>query len=151
MIQRFAAVLFACLLLVSAASADPVLVDGFADHPAEAAMSEYLASRLSDRLGADVTVRHEADEAAAANAFLALPEDEAILLAGPDAMIFSLQGYVDLDLRTELEPVAETAVARCVFYGTPDITPLFPDAAPESLAAFATAFATAGPTLGSKA
>lgn len=136
MIRRFVSVLFACLLSVSAALADPVLVDGYADRPAEAAMSEYLAARLSESLGAEITVRHEADETAAANAFLALPEADAILLAGPNAMIFSLQGHVNEDLRTALDPVAETALSRCVFYGTPDLAGLVPDAAPESLAAW---------------
>lgn len=136
MIRRLASFLFACLLLVPAAFADPVLVDGFADHPAEAAMSEYLASRLSEMLGVEVSVQHEPDETAAANAFLALPEDGAVLLAGPNAIIFSLQGYVDLDLRTAMTPVAEVARARCVFCGTPDIGSLLPDATPESLAAW---------------
>ncbi len=136
MIRRFVSVLFAGLLLVSSALADPVLVDGYSDHPAEAAMSEYLASRLSECLGVEVTVQHEADEAAAANAFLALPADGAVLLAGPNAMIYSLQGRTDLDLRTALDPVAETALARCVLCGSPDLAALVPDATPESLAAW---------------
>lgn len=136
MIRRFVSVLFAGLLLVSCALADPVLVDGYSDHPAEAAMSEFLASLLSERLGTEITVQHEADEAAAANAFLALPADSAVLLAGPNAMIYSLQGHIDLDLRTALDPVAETALARCVLYGSPDLAALVPDATPGSLAAW---------------
>ncbi len=120
MIKRIAALLFlAALLISSSALADYVWVDAFADRPDDAAMTEYLAAEASAQLGTQVSVHHEKDEVAAVNAFLTLPADESVLIAGPDAMICSLQAMTDQDLRTALIPVTDIAQSDSLFCVSP--------------------------------
>ncbi|MBR0229540.1 MAG: hypothetical protein IJQ62_14425 [Clostridia bacterium] len=124
-------------LTASSALADVTLVDPYADYPAEAAMSDYLAGQLENALGQKVQVKRFSDIAEAVNAFLALPDpDEALLLCCQDALILSLQGYIDQDLRVALRPLTQAAASGSDFYAAPAVLEALPEITPESLLAY---------------
>ncbi len=129
--------LMVLLLFVSAAQAEIILVDGYSAHPAEAALSERLAESLAAALQTDVSVRHEADALSAINAFLGLPEGSSpLLLCTQEAMILSLQGYTDQDLRTAVLPAARVAASESWLYASPAVLELVPSPTLDSLTAY---------------
>ena len=101
------------MMLFAAAQAETLLIDGYADAPDEAALTDHLAEALSAALSETVTARHEADVTAAVNAFLA-EKGDAALVCVPDAYIVSLQGYTSEDLRDALLPVTRVAQSASV-------------------------------------
>ena len=135
--KLFLVLLLILALSMSSALADVTLVDPYADFPAEAAMSDYLARQLEAALGQKVETLRLPDIAGAVNAFLALPNpDEALLLCCQDAMILSLQGYTDQDLRKALRPVTQVASSGSDFYAAPAVLDALPEITPETLSAY---------------
>ena len=124
-------------LILPSALADITLVDPYAQAAPENALAEALAARLEKALGCAVSVRHEADEAQAVNAFLALPDaDSALLLCSQEAMILGLQGYTDEDLRTAVHPVGCVAASGSRVYAAPGAVELAPDTTQDALIAY---------------
>lgn len=132
--------LIALLLLaltLPAALADVTLMDGFASCPAEAAMTDYLAERLTQALQTPVSAVHQAGGAAAVNAFLALPAGEAFLVTNPDTMVEALTQYdTDQDMRVALLPVTCVAASGSSFYASPAAAQALPEATLEALTAY---------------
>ncbi len=125
------------ILTMSSALADVTLVDPYADCPAEAAMSDYLAGRLEAALSQKVEVKRFPDIAEAVNVFLALPDpEEALLVCCQDAMILSLQGYTDQDLRAALRPLTQVAASDSDFYAAPAVLEALAEITPETLLAY---------------
>ena len=135
MIRRFMILLLVMACCVWPAFAEPVLIDPFADQPA-AAMTELLAARLSEMLGRDVPVLHENDETEAVKTFFAQPDGDALLLLTPNALVYSLQGLMPQDLRTEVVPVSGIARSGSLFYVSPETASLIPDLTMDSLASY---------------
>ena len=123
--KRTVLLLILSILLVQAAAAETVIVDPYASFPAEAALTDHLARALSEKLGTAFTARHEAETAEAVNVFLSLPD--ALLLTNPQALILSLQGYTDEDLRTAVQPVYRVAASGSAFFAAPAVAALLPD------------------------
>ncbi len=134
--KKLLSIALASVLLFSCAVAEMTLVDPYAECPVEAALSEYLAGALAERFATPVTVRHEPDAAQAANAFFALPAEEALLLANQGVLIVSLQGYTDQDMRTAVRPAARVAASGSAFYAASSIAETLRDMDPEALTAY---------------
>ena len=134
--KRISAALLILLLAASAALADVTLVDPYAEAPGEAAMTEYLAACLEAAWEEAVAVRHETDDEQAVNLFLSLPGESAALLCSQGAMILSLQGYTDQDLRKALLPVACVAASDSCFFLSPAAAEAVPAGTGEALAAY---------------
>ncbi len=117
--KKLFVVLLALLLAVSAAQAEVTLVDPYQDAPQEAAMTEYLAASLTAQWGEKVAVRHEKEDAQAVNLFLSLPAGDAVLVCSQRAMLLSLQGYTDQDLREALLPAACVAASDSCLFASP--------------------------------
>ena len=135
MIRRFMILLLVAACCISPAFADTILIDPFADQPA-AAMTDLLASCLSEMLGRDVPVLHENGETEAVNAFFTNSDGNALLLLTPNALVYSLQGLMPQDLRTEVIPVSGIARSRSMFYVSPETASLIPDLTMDSLASY---------------
>ena len=129
--KRTVLLLILSILLVQAAAAETVIVDPYASFPAEAALTDHLAQALTEKLGTAFTARHEAETAEAVNTFLSLPD--ALLLTNPQALILSLQGYTDEDLRTAVQPVYRVAASGSAFFAAPAVAALLPDATYDAL------------------
>lgn len=93
-------------------------------------LCRHLAGHID---GADV--QRADDVLTAVNLFLAA-DDSAVYIGDPHAMILSLQGYTDADLRTALLPVSGLAAAPATLYATEGALALCPDKSEESLTAF---------------
>ena len=124
------------IVLAGTCLAEKVLVDPYAGAPAEAALSEELAARLTAATGEEYAVRHEADTASAVNAFLQLDGGSALLVCNQEALILSLQGYTNQDLRTALQPVTCVAASESMIYAAPAVTELIPEKSAEALIAY---------------
>ncbi len=94
------------------------------------AVSQLLADQLQGSVVSD------ADAAAAMNAFLAAPKDQAVFIGDPATLILSLQGYTDEDLRTAIVPVAKIAASPARLYATEGAIALCGTPTPEELLAF---------------
>ena len=135
--KKLLVALLILVLSLPAALADVTLMDGFADCPAEAAMTDYLAERLTQALQTPVAAVHQAGGAAAVNAFLALPAGEAFLITNPDTMVEALTQYdTDQDMRTALLPVTCVAASGSSFYASPAAAQALPEATLEALTAY---------------
>ena len=135
MIRRFIILLLVMACCISPSFADTLLVDPFADQPA-AAITDFLAARLSEVLGRDVPVLHENDEIEAVRSFFTHTDDDALLLLTPNALVYSLQGLMPRDLRTEIIPVSGIARSDSTFYASPETASLIADFTMDSLAAY---------------
>lgn len=135
MIRRFMILLLVTACCVWPAFAEPILIDPFADQPVTA-MTDLLAARLSELLGRDVPVMHEKDETDAVKTFFAQPDGDALLLLTPNALVYSLQGLMPQDLRTEVVPVSGIARSGSMFYVSPETASLLPDLTMDSLVSY---------------
>ena len=93
-----------------------------------------ISQRLAAELEGSVVAAPTALEAM--NAFLAADKDSAVYIGDPAAMILSLQGYTDADLRTAVAPVAKIASSPATMYATPAVLALCTDATPEGIQAY---------------
>ncbi len=135
--KKLLLVLLALALTIPAALADITIVDGFADYPAEAAMTEYLAAQLAGQMQEKIAVVHEENGSEAVNAFLKLPAQEAVLVSNQEAMIRSLTQYdTDEDMREALLPVTCVAASGAALYASQEAVQMLPDISPETLTAY---------------
>ena len=93
-----------------------------------------LCTLLAEELG-DATVTCGGDTLTTVNQFLAA-ENGAVYIGNPHAMILSLQGYTDADLRTEIAPVVRIASAPATLYATEGALALCAEKSEEALMAF---------------
>ncbi|MBQ4074170.1 MAG: hypothetical protein IJD39_03075 [Clostridia bacterium] len=95
----------------------------------------YEISRLmAERMNGEMVSADTHDEAV--NLFLAAEKDSAVYIGDPSAMILSLQGYTDDDLRTAVLPVARIAASPATLYATQGVFSLCEDTTEEGLTAF---------------
>lgn len=96
------------------------------------------AYEISQRLAAEMngTVTAAPNTLEAMNAFLAADKDGAVFIGDPSAMILSLQGYTDADLRTAVTPVAKIAASPAMMYASQAVLDICPDADHDSLVAY---------------
>ena len=97
--------LLLCLLFPAAALGEAAVVHPFPEGSAEA----LLASMAAEQPGLPLQSAGPDDPAAAVNRMLADPES--VLCDTQQALILSLQGYTDKDLREDLTPVCRLAVS----------------------------------------
>lgn len=117
------------LLCLPALAETKVFCTGEAGDPAY-----EISQRLAAELEGSVVAAPTALEAM--NAFLAADKDSAVYIGDPAAMILSLQGYTDADLRTAVAPVAKIASSPATMYATPAVLTLCTDATPEGIQAY---------------
>jgi hypothetical protein len=93
-----------------------------------------ISQRLATEMNGTVNTAPTALEVM--NAFLAADKDAAVYIGDPAAMILSLQGYTDADLRTAVLPVAKIAASPAVMYASQAVLDVCPDATYDSLVAY---------------
>ncbi|MBQ4579433.1 MAG: hypothetical protein IJA83_02110 [Clostridia bacterium] len=93
------------------------------------------AYEISQRLAGDLagTVVASSSALDAMNLFLAADQDSAVFIGDSSAMILSLQGYTDADLRTAISPAARIAVSPAMMYAAPAVLELCADVTAEGL------------------
>ena len=112
------------LLCLPALAETKIFCTGEAGDPAY-----EISQRLAAELEGSVVAAPTALEAM--NLFLAADKDSAVYIGDPAAMILSLQGYTDADLRTAVAPVAKIASSPATMYATEAVLALCADATPE--------------------
>ncbi len=129
--------LVGCLLFVSMAAAEIMMITPYAQNEKERALTDLIARLAGEALQEGITVAHENGVADAADAFLALPADaRAFLICPSDALILSLQGYTKGDFAIETQPVACVAASDSRLYASPAALELLRSATEESLIAY---------------
>ncbi len=93
-----------------------------------------LCTLLAKQLG-NASATCDGDTLTIVNQFLAA-DDSAVYIGNPHAMILSLQGYTDADLRTEIAPVVRLASAPATLYATEGALTLCAETSEEDLMVF---------------
>lgn len=129
--MRKVILLTVCLLLLCL----PALAEPQVFCAGEAGDAAYeISQRLAAKMEGSVVSAPTALEAM--NLFLAADPDAAVFVGDSSAMILSLQGYTDADLRTAVAPAAKAASSPAMLYASQGALALCPDADADSLTAY---------------
>lgn len=93
-----------------------------------------ISSRLAKDMGGELVASDATLDAI--NLFLAADKDSAVYVGDPMAMILSLQGYTDADLRTAVAPAAMIASSPATLYATKGVLERCEDTTYEGLLAY---------------